>query len=51
MTDTESNEQRVREAQGRLNAASALPSQKARRAEREIAAELLTLKEAIPKGM
>jgi hypothetical protein len=40
-------EQHFGEAVRRLEAARALPSQKARRAEREFAAKLLTLAEAV----
>jgi hypothetical protein len=48
MTTTElEKEEHFREAVRRLEAARALPSQKVRRAEREVAAELLTLAEAV----
>lgn len=48
MTTTElEKEQHFREAMRRLEDARALPSQKARRAEREAAAELLALAEAV----
>jgi hypothetical protein len=43
-------EQHFREAVRRLEAARALPSQKARRAERELAAELLALAEAVARN-
>jgi hypothetical protein len=51
MTITElEKEQHFREAVRRLKAARALPSQKSRRAEREIAAELLTVAEAASRS-
>ena len=51
MTDKElENEAHFREALVRLEQARELPSQKARRAEREIAAELLKLTEAVARS-
>ena len=48
MTTTElEKEEHFRETLRRLEAARVLPSQKARRAEREVAAKLLTLAEAV----
>lgn len=43
-------EQHFREAVRRLEAVRALPSQTARRAEREVAAELLLLAEAVSRS-
>ena len=51
MTTTElEKEEHFREAVRRLEAARALSSQKDRRAEREFAAELLTLAEAVSRS-